>query len=197
MRGKPGGEVNDALVNRITPACAGKTPQALRFCHTCQDHPRVCGENDMFVDWCFVKTGSPPRVRGKRCRCCIIISYDRITPACAGKTRQEGDCNRIRRDHPRVCGENDGEIHEDSLVEGSPPRVRGKLSRKGIMRETVRITPACAGKTFQEISAYLPGEDHPRVCGENKYKLVAVDMDLGSPPRVRGKRTFSFSRPKT
>ena len=28
----------------ITPACAGKRPEANRICNQCKDHPRVCGE---------------------------------------------------------------------------------------------------------------------------------------------------------
>ena len=48
-------------------------------------------------------------------------------------------------------------------------------------------SPACAGKS--ERQAYSPAirQDHPRVCGEKFTVIVAASVDLGSPPRVRGK----------
>ena len=66
VRGKPLNSGYDAVKDRITPACAGKTPRfRIRI-------PRV--------------RGSPPRVRGKHTD--GVNSNDRlgITPACAGKT---------------------------------------------------------------------------------------------------------------
>ncbi len=49
----------------ITPACAGKTCQALPPGHQCWDHPRVCGENFINESNMYKLVGSPPRVRGK------------------------------------------------------------------------------------------------------------------------------------
>ena len=65
VRGKPVSSPAPMRDGGITPACAGKTPQALRFCHTCQDHPRVCGENGDSHRVLRDSMGSPPRVRGK------------------------------------------------------------------------------------------------------------------------------------
>ena len=53
------------LGNRITPACAGKTPCVLGFCPPLRDHPRVCGENRNLLPAGSEERGSPPRVRGK------------------------------------------------------------------------------------------------------------------------------------
>ena len=50
------------------------------------------------------------------------------------------------------------------------------------------ITPACAGKTEDFVGNYDRSEDHPRVCGENRFVSVAAAPFIGSPPRVRGKR---------
>ena len=36
------------------------------------------------------------------------------------------------------------------------------------------------------------GEDHPRACGENYYDDAAQVLQLGSPPRMRGKRARSY-----
>ena len=48
-----------------------------------------------------------------------------------------------------------------------------------------RITPACAGKTCSGPGCWSGFWDHPRVCGKDLLNLVAVFIDLGSPPRVR------------
>ena len=73
-----------------------------------------------------------------------------------------------------MCGENIISRVQKSSVEGSPPRVRGKLP-----------------KTCQTM---ISQKDHPRVCGENRASLETRVLTMGSPPRVRGKpRTMKSS----
>ena len=51
----------------------------------------------------------------------------------------------------------------------------------------IRITPAGAGKTGIA-SVYSKAErDHPRRCGENVFRMIKIELRLGSPPQVRGK----------
>ena len=50
-----------------------------------------------------------------------------------------------------------------------------------------RITPAYAGKTAAANLIAKAQEDHPRVCGENEIKSFIIELDRGSPPRMRGK----------
>ena len=71
----------------------------------------------------------------------------RITPACAGKsvTVQEQACPIW--DHPRVCGEKGVFIQNETLISGSPPRVRGKDTFFKRKISLSGITPACAGKS--------------------------------------------------
>jgi len=45
-------------------------------------------------------------VRGKQKLKMLMRELDRITPACAGKTRRWECLDKSRSDHPRVCGEN-------------------------------------------------------------------------------------------
>ena len=75
-----------------------------------------------------------------------------LIPACAGKTRMGFTRQRIRWAHPRVCGENRGNLDVLLSVDGSSPRVRGKrcdsLSHWGVFR----LIPACAGKTREFIA---------------------------------------------
>ena len=116
-----------------------------------RDHPRVCGEKAcMFVNTCAV-LGSPPRVRGKAvCKVEQLHGFG-ITPACAGKRRQAVAGTAAPRDHPRVCGEKMQTTIDVWTYQGSPPRVRGKVS---IFRKpfgVLRITPACAGKSFSHL----------------------------------------------
>ena len=50
-----------------------------------------------------------------------------------------------------------------------------------------RITPAYAGKSWQQLDTNLQNEDHPRVCGEKCFLAVPCLRLQGSPPRMRGK----------
>ena len=106
-RGRPqtGGELLE--VSRITPACAGKTPDFEGRQWARADHPRMRGE-----DWSWPTARRRP---------------GGITPACAGKTPLSTSPRRPSRDHPRMRG-------EDALLAivawpamGSPPHARGRL----------------------------------------------------------------------
>ena len=91
----------------------------------------------------------------------------RIIPACAGRTLLELSSCLLSWDHPRVCGKN---VHCNNTTIsrlGSPPRVREELIDYYMCIITVRITPACAGRTTKEEILVMALQDHPRVCGKN------------------------------
>ena len=147
----------------------------------------MCGENGL-KRWVPVAgCGSPPRVRGKLTRSIYAARARRITPACAGKTMLLCAFMIASADHPRVCGENKRFTLELKKGDGSPPRVRGKRSPIMTINSSVRITPACAGKTHGFHLLHSVGADHPRVCGENHNRAPFECVPRGSPPRVRGK----------
>ena len=148
VRGKLCSEAPARVDAGITPACAGKTEQQYGNISIVEDHPRVCGENPMSRATRSTGTGSPPRVRGKQHHPACHTSLSRITPACAGKTETEETAQAASADHPRVCGENSCAGRFRSRPPGSPPRVRGKQAVEMMLIERVRITPACAGKTY-------------------------------------------------
>ena len=50
-----------------------------------------------------------------------------------------------------------------------------------------RITPACAGKSYDVRAARIAAGDHPRVCGEKIFSKTTAETFTGSPPPVRGK----------
>ena len=173
---------------RITPADAGKTYCPCLSPWAAQDHPRGCGENQYANKPHLWGLGSPPRMRGKldviRSKNCFY----RITPADAGKTALRLSRSLLIQDHPRGCGENQGAVSKRGHCLGSPPRMRGKLLIWNFARGLWGITPADAGKTCPYLIASSGHWDHPRGCGENCCKFVAVASPVGSPPRMRGKR---------
>ena len=121
-------------------------------------------------------------------------SVYRITPACAGKTIRAVLKSVGLRDHPRMCGENTQLILNTIPTPGSPPHVRGKPDGLYENHTSIRITPACAGKTCNLLVLIWGDQDHPRMCGENIDNTIAPTGTLGSPPHVRGKLALNPAR---
>ena len=71
----------------------------------------------------------------------------RITPAYAGKRRDDIKNISMYEDHPRVCGEKHIHQNQKHLCRGSPPRMRGKVVLSVCQDPDIRITPAYAGKS--------------------------------------------------
>mgnify|MGYP000766792172 FL=1 len=111
-----------------------------------------------------------------------------ITPADAGKTRDNQHPPTARQDHPRGCGENRKLDSECQDCRGSPPRMRGKHCIFEFGLGANRITPADAGKTIRFAKTTWHNRDHPRGCGENTEVKHNVTSSPGSPPRMRGKQ---------
>ena len=87
MRGKVRGGIDGIRLERITPACAGKSPAHPAACPVHQDHPRACGEKCPPGKFFFMTVGSPPRMRGKVAGNLEQGRVVGITPACAGKSQ--------------------------------------------------------------------------------------------------------------
>ena len=69
----------------ITPACAGKSTKSRNAIRSRWDHPRMCGEKNIWVADVTTSIGSPPHVRGKGVLPPMLWLWPGITPACAGK----------------------------------------------------------------------------------------------------------------
>ena len=65
--------------------------------------------------------------------------------------------------------------------------MRGKEQPAPAAHAALRITPAYAGKSRLLHLGLHPRQDHPRVCGEKRRRLLPALSGLGSPPRMRGK----------
>ena len=135
--------------------------------------------------------GSPPRMRGKVKMQSMWAYNGRITPAYAGKRYITDHHSTPEQDHPRVCGEKKFCLVLHPPAPGSPPRVRGKGVVIERRLQSVRITPACAGKSTSDSAPASSLWDHPRVCGEKVCGRDHVSHCEGSPPRVRGKEKTS------
>ena len=116
----------DRQVVRITPAYAGKRMEDLQEGNTVQDHPRLCGEKKPVQAELFNFIGSPPPMRGKVAFTSASSSNPRITPAYAGKRPTLETAFDWNGDHPRLCGEKDCLHIVLSMIQGSPPPMRGK-----------------------------------------------------------------------
>ena len=128
-----------------------------------------------------------PHTRGKGCKVRKEFAAKGITPAHAGKSIPALTRHGCWGDHPRACGEKAPPAQTTTHVEGSPPRVRGKVLLCYKLIVIVGITPARAGKScLSTIPVFAPG-DHPRACGEKKIPESAFDNAVGSPPHTRGK----------
>ena len=136
VRGKVCVSARGLLLDRITPACAGK-----RFFA-----PLGGWKNG----------GSPPRMRGKAVKLYVTSASSRITPAYAGKRRFQFIGRRVYEDHPRVCGEKLTTFDSGKLIPGSPPRMRGKVTHGYSAKPVCRITPAYAGKRSTGVQGPRP-----------------------------------------
>ena len=85
MRGKELSVSAHCHICGITPAYAGKSEAVNGPGIAGKDHPRVCGEKTISGYAKVLKTGSPPRMRGKECQISSSIFFAGITPAYAGK----------------------------------------------------------------------------------------------------------------
>ena len=189
------------------PVGAGKTSTPPPASSPGSAPPRAGGENVNRIPWCSRRrgssprgrensavgrprsstSGSPPRVRGKLRRLAALRLGARLIPARAGKTRSARCDSTCGSAHPRACGENDPLPGPSDGLLGSSPRVRGKHAPDERRFPQPGLIPACAGKTFSQMSASAARQAHPRVCGENTSRPAKRTSGAGSSPRVRGK----------
>ena len=148
----------------------------------------MCGEKALVRKVTIRLQGSPPHVRGKERRFSPMVVPPRITPACAGKSVAPARGYVDFEDHPRMCGEKTGVASCARTSSGSPPHVRGKVEQVTSALSTVRITPACAGKSWFCISVYPRIKDHPRMCGEKSKAACTIAAILRITPACAGKR---------
>ena len=148
MRGKASKQLKPFLKDRITPAYAGKSPAVSRLFSLSRDHPRLCGEKQVFRFRRHSHAGSPPPMRGKgeqrpadlhavrdHPRLCGEKVFRRVPfldapgspPPMRGKVNNSCSSGCLMKDHPRLCGEKESEVKTMGIPVGSPPPMRGKV----------------------------------------------------------------------
>ena len=73
-------------------------------------------------------------------------------------------------------------------MQGSPPLVRERPTKRYQVRVSAGITPARAGKTWIFVSTIWDAWDHPRSCGKDVRASAVGCCRPGSPPLVRERR---------
>ena len=126
-------------------------------------------------------------MRGRVCEAWAPVRTHGITPAYAGKRHIAVLYPLNHQDHPRVCGEEQTLLRTAQKSLGSPPRMRGRVIPEDLKNANLGITPAYAGKRGMVRRNSWNSQDHPRVCGEERYRLRRFLRPPGSPPRMRGR----------
>ena len=90
--------------------------------------------------------------------------------------------------HPRSRGENRIEAAAQPISAGSSPLTRGKRRSADAAELKVRLIPAHAGKTHNQIRGQSGSSAHPRSRGENWSMARTTSLGMGSSPLTRGKR---------
>ena len=110
---------------RIIPAYAGSTVSVFFGFRFFWDHPRVCGEHTVKLEYDRGREGSSPRMRGAREVPPRNLHDGGIIPAYAGSTSRFSGVDATLKDHPRICGEHLTKPCTILSVEGSSPHMRG------------------------------------------------------------------------
>ena len=126
-------------------------------------------------------------MRGKVLNSEVGLCRYGITPAYAGKSSIVSPSSAVDWDHPRLCGEKQGDVACWKMDTGSPPPMRGKDFCSTDFPAIIRITPAYAGKSRAFIKQIQNVWDHPRLCGEKPLSTGHPALHTGSPPPMRGK----------
>ena len=166
VRGAGSKVLHNAHIIGIIPACAGSSAGLGSSCPARWDHPHVCGEQWVSIDYGITNPGSSPRMRGAAYLGHEQLGQTGIIPAHAGS-----------RLHPWT-----------SLTSstGSSPRMRGAEVDGVAERHDLGIIPARAGSRRYGWSWMDGAQDHPRACGEQFDEAMQGFSNTGSSPRVRG-----------
>ena len=129
--------------------------------------------------------GSPPLTREQQYMAMVAAASVGITPAYAGTTGKLKFHQCIKRDHPRLRGNNYRKALAEEMIRGSPPLTREQLRSLARVIPKAGITPAYAGTTRFFRNSVSCAEDHPRLRGNNQTRQEPLYISEGSPPLTR------------
>ena len=157
---------------------------------SCKKHPRRGGEDRRQESGSYSIGETPPPRRGRLGLQTNDETFDRNTPAEAGKTTHSAPTQRSREKHPRRGGEDlRCSFSKTSATETPPPR-RGRHLDKVFRVDAIGNTPAEAGKTrcFPWILKVF--WKHPRRGGEDTIGSSIGQIGEETPPPRRGRLIF-------
>ena len=130
---------------------------------------------------------TPPHARGRLPLHFRSNEATRNTPACAGKTPGEKKSRQSRGKHPRMRGEDESTHLTPWSAPETPPHARGRRICGWNVCDTLRNTPACAGKTSPSHQQLRCRRKHPRMRGEDRNKSAILFFSSETPPHARGR----------
>ena len=151
--------------------------------------------------------GSSPHARGTDRLPCTGRRACRIIPACAGNRCWNAQIRYVRRDHPRMRGEQVRYYGFPYPSPGSSPHARGTAGAHARVYGVVGIIPACAGNSTASKARRFPttgSSPHARgtaerlhgtefrdgiipACAGNRGQLPSkCQWECGSSPHARG-----------
>ena len=133
--------------------------------------------------------GSSPLTRGKPLPLGLLDERRGLIPAHAGKTMWWLGGSAHGAAHPRSRGENGPTSYAGNITVGSSPLTRGKQGTAILHAAAGGLIPAHAGKTSHGPQAFAPHRAHPRSRGENVLEEIGGNVEKGSSPLTRGKRS--------
>ena len=186
-RGKHQSAVEQPVQERLIPAHAGKTSDAVEARVLLGAHPRSRGENLPLSCEPPIEVGSSPLTWGKRHDHQPRVRRMGLIPAHVGKTSPPTTRRSPTRAHPRSRGENICSRSQHSRFGGSSPLTWGKQVQDRATPRGQGLIPAHVGKTSPSSAPGTPARAHPRSRGENKTYGGGVSEDKGSSPLTLGK----------
>ena len=154
-------------VYRNTPAYAGKTAPLFESPRDGQKHPRLRGEDYWLANGVGVWVETPPLTRGR---------LDFFEPS---RTQQQK--------HPRLRGEDPVWDGVPRVEKERPPLTRGRPIVSDRRGDSLRNTPAYAGKTGHPVDRDPMDEKHPRLRGEDGSVERNLPVIWETPPLTRGR----------
>ena len=173
-RGRQVQAIHRELCRGLTPACAGTSPSPIPCGSSCGAHPRVRGD---VVDKRQPRSG-----------------LSGLTPACAGTSSGGWTRATLHRAHPRVRGDVPIVMPSNGATMGSPPRARGRPCARRARAHRPGLTPACAGTSSPTNWSLAVSGAHPRVRGDVRGSNLDAQLQMGSPPRARGRHLPTRAR---
>src|SRR5690606_29656054 len=135
------------------------------------------------------QTGTSPRLRGTAASHLTMNQFNRYIPASAGNRSRHRFGQVQAPVHPRVCGEQGRGVLVAIVHYGTSPRLRGTGAERINQRHGRRYIPASAGNSTSPATDRTGWPVHPRVCGEQIYRLERWHVHGGTSPRLRGTDT--------